>query len=132
PEIIGKKKKIKFIICLDEFQNLSYLNDSLNFEKKLRANWQRHKSVTYCLYGSKRHMMTEIFNSSSKPFYRFGDIIMLQKIEAAKWKKFIKEGFEKTGKKIEESLCGIIPQVMKNHPWYVQQLAHYTWNLTDK
>lgn len=132
PEIIGKKKKIKFIICLDEFQNLSYLNDSLNFEKKLRANWQRHKSVTYCLYGSKRHMMTEIFNNTSKPFYRFGDIILLQKIEATKWKKFINEGFEKTGKKIEENLCSIIPQVMKNHPWYVQQLAHYTWNLTDK
>lgn len=70
PENIANKKKIKFIICLDEFQNLSTFSHAANFEKKLRANWQRHKSVTYCLYGSKRHMMTEIFNHASQPFYR--------------------------------------------------------------
>jgi hypothetical protein len=132
PENIAKKKNIKFIICLDEFQNLSSFKDSLNFEKKLRANWQRHKSVTYCLFGSKRHMMTEIFNNHSKPFYRFGDIIMLQKIETEKWQAFIIEGFEKTGKQIEKSTALLIPVVMKNHSWYVQQLAHYTWNLTSK
>ena len=84
PETIGKKRGIKFIICLDEFQNLAAFNNYQIFEKKLRANWQRHNSVTYCLYGSKRHMMTEIFNNPSKPFYRFGDIMLLQKIDTKK------------------------------------------------
>ena len=72
------------IICLDEFQNLAFFKDFENFEKKLRATWQRQKSVTYCLYGSHKHMMTEIFNNPSKPFYRFGDIMLLQKIETNK------------------------------------------------
>jgi uncharacterized protein len=132
PETIAKKRGIKFIICLDEFQNLSYFNEYLFFEKKLRACWQRHKSVTYCLYGSKRHMMTDIFNNPSKPFYRFGDIILLQKIETKKWVSFICKSFATTNKKIDEKSAGIIPLVMKNHSWYVQQLAHYTWNLTHK
>jgi len=130
PENIAKKKNIKFIVCLDEFQNLSSLNNSESMEKKLRASWQRHKSVTYCLYGSKRHMMSEIFNNPSKPFYRFGDIIMLQKIKAAKWQSFIVKGFQRTGKQIDKNTAMLIPQSMKNHSWYVQQLAHYTWNLT--
>jgi hypothetical protein len=98
PETIANKKGIKFIICLDEFQNLSSFKDYLVFEKKLRASWQRHKSVTYCLFGSKRHMMTEIFNNPSKPFYRFGDIMLLQKIETKKWVTFIRKSFEKTDK----------------------------------
>jgi AAA+ ATPase superfamily predicted ATPase len=132
PEKIGRMKNIKFIICLDEFQNLSTFGNSVNLEKKLRANWQRHKSVTYCLYGSKRHMMTEIFNNASKPFYRFGDIMLLPKIETVKWVKFIIDGFEKTGKTIEQSSASHIPEIMKNHSWYVQQLAHYTWNITSK
>ena len=85
PETIAKKKGIKFIVCLDEFQNLSLFNDYLIFEKKLRACWQRHKSVVYCLYGSKRHMMTDIFNNPTKPFYRFGDIMLLKKIELKKY-----------------------------------------------
>jgi len=132
PETIAKKKGVKFIICLDEFQNLSSFHNYLLFEKRLRASWQRHKSVTYCLYGSKRHMMSDIFNNPSKPFYRFGDIMLLQKIETKKWLPFIRKGFEATGKQIDEKTAEAIPMLMKNHSWYVQQLAHYIWNLTHK
>jgi hypothetical protein len=132
PEKIAQKKGYNFIICLDEFQNLSSFDDYLTFEKKLRACWQRHQAVTYCLYGSKRHMMADIFNNPSKPFYRFGDIMLLQKIETKKWVSFITGSFAKNGKQIDEKIAQIIPTVMKNHSWYVQQLAHYTWNLTAK
>jgi len=132
PEIIAQKKGIKFIICLDEFQNLSSFKDYIVFEKKMRACWQRHKSVTYCLYGSKRHMMSDIFNNPSKPFYRFGDIMLLQKIETQKWVSFITKSFSNTNKVIDEETAEMIPFVVKNHSWYVQQLAHYTWNLTSK
>ncbi len=132
PEIIAKSKKIRFIICLDEFQNLANFNDYIAFEKKLRACWQRHKSVVYCLYGSKRHMMTDIFNNPTKPFYRFGDIMLLKKIESKKWIRFIVKGFKQTGKNIDEKSASLISASMKNHSWYVQQLAHYTWNLTGK
>lgn len=132
PETIGKKKGIKFIICLDEFQNLSSFKEYIEFEKKLRSYWQRHKSVTYCLYGSKRHMMTEIFNNAGKPFYRFGDIILLPKIDTVKWVSFISKSFSETGKQIDQTTAEIIPAIMKNHSWYVQQLSHYTWNITHK
>jgi ethanolamine utilization protein EutQ (cupin superfamily) len=132
PEIIAQKKGIKFIICLDEFQNLSSFKDYIVFEKKMRACWQRHKSVTYCLYGSKRHMMSDIFNNPSKPFYRFGDIMLLQKIETQKWVSFITKSFSNTNKVIDDETAEMIPFIMKNHSWYVQQLAHYTWNLTSK
>jgi uncharacterized protein len=132
PETICQKKGIKMIVCLDEFQNLSSFSDYLNFEKKMRAAWQRQKSVTYCLFGSKRHMMTDIFNNPSKPFYRFGDIILLQKIETGKWVTFICESFAASGKQIDEAEAEKIPLLMKNHSWYVQQMAHYTWNLTNK
>ena len=98
----------------------------------MRAVWQRQKKVTYCLYGSKRHMMSNIFNNPSKPFYRFGDIMMLPKIETVKWIDFIRKSFSHTHKSIGEADAMLIPHLMKNHPWYVQQLAHYTWNLTTQ
>ncbi|MBW6491174.1 MAG: hypothetical protein K0B15_08285 [Lentimicrobium sp.] len=131
PETIARSKGIRFIVCLDEFQNLASFNDYPVFEKKLRAAWQRHKSVTYCLYGSKCHMMTNIFNNPAKPFYRFGDIMLLQKIETKEWVDFIRSGFVKTGKQIDEKTALEIPLLMKNHSWYVQQLSHYVWNLTE-
>lgn len=130
PETIALKKKIKLVIGLDEFQNLSTFPDYKDFEKNMRAIWQRQNNVTYCIYGSKRHMMTNIFDSSSNPFYRFGDIILLQKIASEEWIKFIQRGFKSTNKSIGKIEAEIIAELMKNHPWYVQQLSHYTWNLT--
>jgi len=132
PETIAKKKNIKFIICLDEFQNLANFSNYDLLEKKMRSYWQRHKNVTYCLYGSKRHMMTDIFNNPSKPFYRFGDIFILNKISTENWTKFIIESFKNTGKYISEDDASIIPKIMKNHSWYVQQLSHYVWQKVDK
>jgi AAA+ ATPase superfamily predicted ATPase len=130
PEKIALNKKVRFIICIDEFQNLATWSDSLEFQKKLRAQWQRQQSVTYCLYGSKRHMMTEIMNNPSAPFYRFGDMMLLPKIKLDKWIAFIQDGFANTEKEIDVSTAHSIAALMKNHSWYVQQLAHYTWNAT--
>ena len=132
PEIIAKKKNIRFVICLDEFQNVASFPAFETFEKQMRAVWRRHKNVAYCLYGNKRRMMIDIFNNSSKPFYRFGDIMLLPKIKEDKWVKFIVESFEETGKEISKNLAEKIPQLMKNHSWYVQQLSHYTWQKTNK
>lgn len=132
PERIAAKQGKQCIICLDEFQNLASFAGFANFEKKMRSVWQRQKNVTYCLYGSKRHMMTEIFNKPSKPFYRFGDIMLLSKIPRKNWVTFIVNGFKKTGKSISAEMAEKIPVLMNDHSWYVQQLAHYTWQKTEK
>ena len=69
PQQIAKDKGKKIIVCIDEFQNINEYEDSLAFQRKLRAHWQTHTSVCYCLYGSKRHMLLSIFNDYSMPFY---------------------------------------------------------------
>lgn len=130
PETIANQKKIKIIICIDEFQNIAGFSDFESFEKKLRAVWQRQHDVTYCIYGSRRHMMKDIFNNPSKPFYRFGDLMMLGKIATEEWIRFIQGSFKKSGKQISFEDSALIADMMQCHPWYVQQLAHYTWNLT--
>ena len=132
PEKLANDKNCRFIICLDEFQNLATFHEFEFLEKSMRAIWQRQKSVSYCLYGSKRHMMTDIFDNPSKPFYRFGDIMLLQKIKREKWISFIVESFANTKKEIAPDLAELIPTLMQDHSWYVQQLAHYTWQKTKK
>jgi len=126
-EKIAKDKKIKIIICIDEFQNISTFENQLAIQKKLRANWQKHKHVSYILYGSKRHMLMDVFTSPSMPFYKFGDIIFLEKIDNKEWKRFIVKRFKETEKKITPELAGIIALLVQNHPYYVQQLAQKCW-----
>lgn len=131
PQTIARKKKKKVIICVDEFQNiLNYRNSELIL-KDLRSSWQNQEDVTYCLYGSKRNMMSGIFNDSSRAFYRFGSVIFLNKIEKQYWIPFISEAFNNTRKHISDNACEKIADSMGNHPFYVQQLSHIVWNLTE-
>lgn len=130
-ENLAKEKNFRFIICVDEFQNISSFGDSLAIQKKLRSNWQKHKNVTYCLYGSKRHMLMEVFTSSSMPFYKFGDILFLQKIEKTALRKFVIKRFKDTGKRIDKNLAEMIVDMAECHPYYVQQLAQLVWLRTS-
>jgi hypothetical protein len=100
-------------------------------EGKMRSVWQQQHNVSYCLYGSKRHMMTEIFNDSAKPFYRFGQVIWLKKIDERYWVEFIVNAFERTGKSISIEFAKRICDITQCHSWYVQQLSFFIWNSTD-
>jgi uncharacterized protein len=127
PQKIASDKNIDIVICIDEFQNISTFANSAAVQKKLRSVWQHHDRVTYCLYGSKQHMMMELFNLQSSPFYRFGELIYLPKITEAKWVSYITRQFGRTGKKITSDQARRISETVKCHPYYVQQLSHLVW-----
>ena len=117
----------KMIVCIDEFQNINEYADSLSLQRKLRAHWQRHTQVCYCLYGSKRHMLMDIFSNYGMPFYKFGSILFLPKIKREEWIRFIAQRFSDSGKNISPELCGQIADLVKDHPYYTQQLSQQTW-----
>lgn len=126
-EKIAKEKGLKIVICVDEFQNIAGFDDPEYFQKKLRSHWQLHQNVAYCLYGSKRHMMLEVFTDSSKPFYKFGNLIFLNKIETEYLVEFFSNRFADTGKSITSAAGQLIATLVDNHPYYAQQLAQLSW-----
>jgi len=131
-ERIAAHKKIQLAICIDEFQAIAGFADSLAFQRKLRSHWQRHQNVCYCLYGSKRHMLLDVFSHPDKPFFRFADIMVLEKIDNAVWGNFIVERFASTGKSISVDQARQIASLVDNHSYYVQQLAQQVWFRTEK
>lgn len=132
PETIAKQKGIKIVICIDEFQQIADFPDSITFQKKLRSVWQLQSNVSYCLYGSKKHMMEKMFQSQSHPFYRFGDLFYLDKISETDWVEYICDRFRMTGKEISRELASEICSVTDRYSSYVQQLAWLVWLRTDK
>ena len=132
PEKIAQKKGFNIVICIDEFQQIAEFKDSKTFQKRLRTVWQLQKSVSYCLFGSKKHLMNELFEKKSFPFYKFGDVIYLSKIGTTDWVDYICGRFKATGKQISKDLAERICQTVDNHSSYVQQLAWLVWVHTDK
>ena len=132
PQMIAERKKCDIIICIDEFQQIGEFPDSLNVQKKLRTAWQGQKSVSYCLYGSKMHMMMKLFQKKSYPFYRFGEILNLKPIPLETWIPYIKSRFDAFGKSISDSMIERICQTVEYQASYVQQLAYSILLLTDR
>lgn len=132
PQLIAKKRKKKVIVCIDEFQQIGEFEQSSRFQKILRNHWQEQTDVAYILYGSKKHMMLNIFGEYGKPFYRFCDMMFLPKIDNQDWQEYISRRFSETGKAISPELAGKLADIVENHPYYVQQLAQYTWLRTPR
>jgi hypothetical protein len=126
PERIAQKRGIRIVVCIDEFQQIGEMPQSLTVQKTIRSVWQHHRHTSYCLFGSKQHLMSELFYSRKMPFYQFGDMFFLKKIPTEKWVPFIVSRFQKAGKHISDELAGRICTAVENYSAYVQQLA---WNV---
>ncbi len=127
PEKIAEKKNIRVVVCFDEFQQIGTFEDPLNLQKKLRSVWQHQQNVTYCMFGSKMHMMESLFSDASRPLYKFGDILFLKKIPTKEWVSFITSRFSATGKTITEEQAEKICNITDNLSSYVQQMAWIVW-----
>lgn len=126
PELIAQEQGVQLVVCIDEFQQIGEFTNSLSVQKRLRGVWQYQRNVSYCLFGSKKHLMTKLFQSRKMPFYQFGEMMYLDKIPTADWVSFIQSRFESQSKKISEELARRICETVDNHSSYVQQLA---WNV---
>lgn len=130
PEKIAQKMNIRIVVCIDEFQQIAEFRESKSFQKRLRTIWQLQQRVSYCLFGSKKHLMNELFEKRSLPFYKFGDAIYLPKISTPDWVEYICGRFKSSGKSISEALAEKICTKVDNHSSYVQQLSWLVWIYT--
>lgn len=126
PELIGQSQGIHIVVCIDEFQQIGEMPDSLTIQKRLRGIWQHQRNVSYCLFGSKKHLMTKLFQNRRMPFFQFGEMMYLEKIPTEEWVPFICSRFESQGKLISEELAKRICETVDGNSSYVQQLA---WNV---
>lgn len=132
PQTLAYAHNYHVIVCIDEFQQLALLPEWKQMEGTMRSVWQQQEDVTYCLYGSKRHIMMDIFNNSNNPFYRFGQVLYLGKIAREYWIPYIVGSFKRTDKVISEAFANRICDITECHSWYVQQLSFFIWSGTQK
>ena len=122
-EDIAKRKNRRIVVCIDEFQQVGEFENTKQVQARLRSVWQHHHYTSYCLYGSKRHMMSGIFLNRSMPFYQFGDLLWLQKIPTSDWLHYIISHFEAAGRHVTEQIVERICEAVDNYPSYVQHLS---------
>ena len=131
-ETIAIKRKKRIVICIDEFQQIGEISNSKQIQARLRTVWQHQKHVSYCLFGSKHHLMSTIFLHRSMPFFQFGDTISLNKIATEDWVEYIVSHFADGKRTISRELAEEICKFTENYSAYVQQLAWLVFTLKEE
>ena len=126
PQRMAEKMGKHIVVCIDEFQQIGEFPDSLKVQKKMRSIWQLQSNASYCLFGSKKHLLANLFQSKKMPFYQFGDILFLQPIPIEDWIPFISQKFEEKNMSITDAIIEKICSTVQSQSSYVQQLA---WNV---
>lgn len=118
------------IIAIDEFQQIGDYSEK-NVEALLRTKIQKCQKAQFIFSGSKRHMMTNMFNSPSKPFYQSAISMGLDPIPLEVYSEFAIQLFEKRGKQIDSSVIEDIWNRYDGYTWFVQMMMNELFALTE-
>jgi hypothetical protein len=126
PGRIAEARRRKMAIALDEFQAIAAFNGG-SVEHALRAAVQHQRNVGYVFSGSEPALMERMLGRS-RPFYKAGPVMRLDRIPADRFADFIESRFRSTRIKPATGLGAAIVELAGNLPYDVQRLAHEVWD----
>lgn len=125
PEKLASENQ-KWIIAFDEFQEITNLNGD-NFEKLLRSEIQHQQNVSYIFFGSRTHILKDMFNNKNRAFYNASMIMTIKKIKEEKSVDFLMEKFHNSEIELSRDIAEFILQKVENIPYYIQFIAYEIW-----
>jgi AAA+ ATPase superfamily predicted ATPase len=133
PQKIAQKRKKRFVIIFDEFQEIANLGGEKT-EKAMRASMQRQPLVSYLFAGSKRHMMYSMVSDRNRAFYKMARIMTLDKLPRSFFLSHLENKFKKTGFRLEKGVIEKVLDAAEEYPYNAQFICHKLWdmNFEDK
>ena len=126
PGRIAEARRRRLAVALDEFQAIGSF-DGGSVEHALRAAVQHQRQVGYVFSGSEPSLMERMLGRS-RPFYKAGPVMRLQKIPAERFADFIEARFRTARIRPSPGLGMAIVELAGNLPYDVQRLAHEVWD----
>ena len=119
------------IVAIDEFQQIANYAEK-NVEALLRTKIQQCKQTLFVFSGSRRHMMSQMFNSPSKPFYQSAITTDLTPLDKIVYVDFASRLFKEYGKSISVELIEKVYDDYEGVTWYMQMIMNELFALTEK
>lgn len=119
------------IVAIDEFQQIADYEEK-NVEAVLRTLIQRCVNTHFIYAGSKRHMMTQMFNSPSRPFYQSCMNMSLEPLPMEVYADFCQRLFEDRERRLDRDVVVFIYNMFAGYTWYMHMMMNELFVLTDK
>lgn len=117
------------IVAIDEFQQIQDYAEK-NIEALLRTKIQRCQTTQFIFAGSKRHVMSNMFNSPAKPFYQSAISMGLDAIPQETYADFAVQLFEEQNKTIDREVIQAVWNAYEGCTWFVQMMMNELFSLT--
>lgn len=121
-EYIEKYDK-KCLIAFDEFQQITKYPEK-NVEAILRSHIQHLNNARFIYSGSEMHIMYEMFQSYSRPFYSSSAFLALKPIPIDEYREFAIRMFDKFEKKLSAVSFDNLYNLFDGYTFYIQKTLH--------
>ncbi|WMJ73807.1 ATP-binding protein [Cytophagaceae bacterium ABcell3] len=118
-----EQQKIEVLIAFDEFQQIATYPER-NIEAFLRTLIQPLKNVHFIFSGSNKHLLSEMFNDSKRPFFSSTQAVYLEPIPHQEYFAYILEKFKQNKRKIDDDSINFILDFSKLHTYYTQVICN--------
>lgn len=119
------------IVAIDEFRQITEYPQK-NTEALLRTHIQHCKNTRFIFAGSRRHIMSNIFLSASKPFYQSVSMMNLGSIDKKVYYEFAAGHFSRAGITLPEDIFSAIYERFEGVTWYIQKMLNTLFMSTRK
>lgn len=116
----------KTVVAIDEFQQIADYPEK-NVEALLRTEMQRMGNTVFLFSGSRRRVLSQMFNDTNRPFYSSTQTLSLDKIREDRYGTFIKRIFKEGKMSIEDDAVQFILTWTRRHTFYTQYLCNRLW-----
>ena len=117
------------IIAIDEFKQINTYAEK-NTEALLRTKIQLCRRAQFIFSGSKRHTMSNMFNSPSKPFYQSAISMSLEPIPIHVYADFAANLFEERDRHIDRQTIEMVWSQYEGYTWFIQMMMNELYALT--
>jgi AAA+ ATPase superfamily predicted ATPase len=126
PAQLAAEQKAKVALYFDEFQEITDIDPKL--PALMRAVFQEQPDVAHVYAGSKRDMMSRLFNDKNEAFYRSAKVMEIGAIPSDLFASFVKERFDATDKGVSDAAIEGLLEITRGHPYATQELAYALWD----
>lgn len=119
------------IIAIDEFQQIGEYAEK-NVEALLRTRIQKCHRAQFIYSGSKRHVMSNMFTSPSKPFYQSAISMGLDPIPINTYREFAISLFEGRNRHVQTDVIEQVWRLYDGYTWFVQMMMNELYALTGE
>ena len=119
------------LVAIDEFQQINEYEDN-NVEALLRGHIQKMKNCHFVFAGSKRSIMSAMFQSPARPFYKSADPLELKAIDRDTYSNFVEKKFNEYGNSVSKATVEYVYDLFEGYTYYMQRTFNEAFASIDR